>query len=38
MAAREWTVRGRGGSERHAVDEIGCGELRREPDERARER
>ena len=30
-------VRGRGGGERHGVDEIGWGELRREPHERARE-
>ena len=36
MGARERTVRGRGGGERHGVDEIGCGELRREPHERAR--
>ena len=32
-----WTVWGGGGGERHEVDEIGCGELRREPHERARE-
>ena len=37
MGACERTVRGWGGGERHAVDEIGCGELRREPHERARE-
>ena len=37
VGARERTVRGRGGGERHGVDEIGCGELRREPHERARE-
>ena len=37
MGARERTVRGRGGGERHGVDEIECGELRREPHERARE-
>jgi len=37
VEARERTVRGRGGGERHGVDEIGCGELRREPHERARE-
>jgi len=37
VVARERTVRGRGGGERHGVDEIGCGELRREPHERARE-
>ena len=37
MGAREWTVRGRGGGETHGVDEIGCGELRRAPHERARE-
>jgi len=38
VGARKRTVRGRGGGERHGVDEIGCGELRREPHERARER
>jgi len=37
VGALELTVRGRGGGERHGVDEIGCGELRREPHERARE-
>ena len=37
VGARERTVRGRGGAERHGVDEIGCGELRREPHQRARE-
>jgi len=37
VGAPERTVRGRGGGERHGVDEIGCGELRREPHERARE-
>jgi len=37
VGARERTVRGRGGSERYGVDEIGCGELRREPHDRARE-
>jgi len=37
VGARELTVRGRGGGERHGVDEIGCGKLRREPHERARE-
>jgi len=37
VGARERSVRGRGGGERHGVDEIGCGELRREPHERARE-
>jgi len=37
VGACERTVRGRGGGERHGVDEIGCGELRREPHERARE-
>jgi len=36
VGAREQTVRGRGGGERHGVDEIGCEELRREPQERAR--
>jgi len=38
VGAHERTVRGQGGSERHGVDEIGCGERRREPHERARER
>ena len=37
VGAHERTVRGRGGGERYGVDEIGCGELRREPHERARE-
>jgi len=37
VGARERTVRGRGGGERHGVDEIGYGELRREPHERAGE-
>jgi len=37
VGVRERTVRGHGGGERHRVDEIGCGELRREPHERARE-
>jgi len=37
VGARKRTVRGRGGSERYGVDEIGYGELRREPHERARE-
>jgi len=37
VGARKRTVRGRGGGERHVVDEIGCGELRRELSERARE-
>jgi len=37
VGARERTVRGVGGGERHGVDEIGCGELRRERHERARE-
>ena len=37
MGARERTIRCRGDGERHGVDEIGCGELRREPHERARE-
>ena len=37
MGARKLSLRGRGGGERHGVDEIGCGELRREPHERARE-
>ena len=38
MGACERTVRGQGGGKRHGVEEIGCGELRREPHERARER
>ena len=38
VGAPERTVRGQRGGERHGVDEIGCGELRREPYERARER
>jgi len=37
VGALERTVRGLGGGERHGVDEIGCGELRRELHERARE-
>jgi len=37
VGACERTVRGQGGGESHAVDEIRCGELRREPHERARE-
>jgi len=37
VGARGPTVRGRGGGERHGVDEIGCGELRRRPHKRARE-
>jgi len=37
VGARERTVRGRGGGNRHGVDEIGCGELRREPHKRGRE-
>jgi len=37
VGAHERTVRGRGGGERNGVDEIGCGELRREPHKRARE-
>ena len=36
VGARVRTVRGQGGGERHGVDEKGCGELRREPHERAR--
>jgi len=36
VGARKRTVRGRGGGERHGVDEIGYGDLRREPHERAR--
>jgi len=34
---RKRTLRGQGGGVRHGVDEIGCGELRREPHERARQ-
>jgi len=37
VGARERTIKGRGGGERHGVDEIGCRELRREPHERARQ-
>jgi len=37
VEAHEWTVRGRGGGERHAVDKIECAELRKELHERARE-
>jgi len=37
VGASKRTVRGRGGGERHGVDEIGYGELRRKPHERARE-
>ena len=37
VGAREQTVRGRGHGQRHGVDETGCGELRRELLERARE-
>jgi len=37
VGAHKRTVRGRGGGDRHGVDKIGCGELRREPHERARE-
>jgi len=37
VGAGERSARGRGGGERHGVDQIGCGELRREPHERARE-
>jgi len=37
VGAHERTVRGRGGGNRHGVDEIECGELRRGPPERARE-
>jgi len=37
VGALERTVRGLGGGERHGVDEIGCGELRREPYDRARQ-
>ena len=37
VGARERTVRGRGDGEKHGVDKIGCGELRRERHERARE-
>jgi len=37
VGARKRTLRGRGGGNRHGVDEIECGELRREPPKRARE-
>jgi len=37
VEARERNIGGRGSGVRHGVDEIGCGELRREPHERARE-
>ena len=37
MGPSEGTVRGREEEEKHRVDEIGCGELRRELHERARE-
>jgi len=37
VGVRERTVRGRGGGERHGVDKTGCGGLRREAHERARE-
>jgi len=37
VGARKRTVRGRGGGERYEVDEIRCGKVRREPQERARE-
>ena len=37
MGAHEWTFRDSGGGKRLGVYEIGCGELRREPHERARE-
>jgi len=37
VGARKQPEQGQGGGERHGVDEIGCGELRREPHERARE-
>jgi len=37
VAPRKRTVRGRGGGERHGLDEIRCGELRRKPHERAGE-
>jgi len=37
VGARELAVRRQGDGERHGVDEIGCGEVRREPHERARE-
>ena len=37
VVARARTVRGRGHGKWHGVDEIGCGELRREQHERARE-
>jgi len=37
VGVHERTARGRGGSERHRVDKTRCGELRREPHERARD-
>ena len=37
VGARERTFRGQGSGERHGVDTIGCGELRRGPHEWARE-
>jgi len=37
VGAHKRTSRGQGGGARHGVDEIGCGELRRELHERARE-
>jgi len=37
VGAHEQTVRGRGGGIRHGVDVIGCGQLRSELHERARE-
>jgi len=37
VEGHERTVKARGGGERHGVDEIGCGELKRELHERARE-
>ena len=37
MVAHKQTGRDQGGGERHGQDEIGCGELRREPHDRARE-
>ena len=37
MGGCERTVTGRGRGERHGVDEIGCGELRRGLNEGARE-
>jgi len=37
VGAWRQTERGRGGGERHGVDKIACGQLRREQHERAKE-